>query len=237
MQESKVLFAICARNGSKGVVNKNVRSVLNKPLIMYSIEFLKKCAFKTHLVVSTDGNPISDVVKNDVDWVHQRSSELAGDTVARWPVLIDVVEACEKKYSIQYDYIFDFLGTAPLRRKEDLEACYQWVKKDNVDNVVTAVPSHRNPYFNMLELDASQSTPKIVCEPEKEITRRQDAPDTYDMNGSIYAWKRASLFKSPKLFSDKTRLHIMPERTSVDIDTEEDFEYLEFLMNKHGNPE
>lgn len=237
MQANKVLFTLCARNGSKGVVNKNVRNILNKPLIMYTIEFLQKCDFKTHLVVSTDGNPISNVVKNDVDWVHQRPSELAGDTVARWPVLIDVVEACEKKYSIEYDYIFDFLGTAPLRRSEDLDACYQMVQKDDVDNVVTAVPSHRNPYFNMLQIKPSRVNPEIICKAEKEITRRQDAPETYDMNGSIYAWKRESLFSSSQLLNRNTRLHVMPELTSVDVDTEKDFEFLEFLIKKHGIPE
>jgi CMP-N,N'-diacetyllegionaminic acid synthase len=215
------------------VVNKNVREVHSKPLLLHTTDLLMQCDIKTHCVVSTDGTPIKRIVESSVDYVHDRPTELASDTAARWPVLIDVVEAAEKKFGVQYDYVFDFLGTAPIRRLEDIQACFELVKQEGVDNVITAVLSHRNPYFNMVEMDGSATHPKIVCKPKKEVTRRQDAPDTYDMNGSIYAWKRASLFKSSVLLTERTRLHIMPEYTSVDIDTEQDFDYLEFLMKKY----
>jgi CMP-N,N'-diacetyllegionaminic acid synthase len=237
MPESNILFTVCARNGSKGVVNKNVRELKGKPLIQYTLEFLEKCSFKTHTVVSTDGDPIESVVKDKVDFVHRRCAELAGDETPRWPVLVDVVKAAEKKFNISYDYVFDFLGTAPLRTMKDMHVCYEMVCQKGVDNVVTAVPSHRNPYFNMLQMDGSNAYPQVVCNIDGEITRRQDAPETYDMNGSIYAFKKEALLKSPNLFTKNTRLHIMSELTGVDVDTEADFEFLEFLLDKHGTIE
>jgi CMP-N-acetylneuraminic acid synthetase len=61
--------------------------------------------------------------------------------------------------------------------------------------------------------------------------RRQDAPTTYDMNGSIYAWKRAAFLDGAKLFTAKTRLHVMDPSTGLDIDTEHDLNILRSLFS------
>ena len=63
-------------------------------------------------------------------------------------------------------------------------------------------------------------------------TRRQDAPEVYDMNASIYIWKRRALLEYDTLFTEKTSLYIMPEERSVDIDTQIDWEFVEFMMGK-----
>ena len=69
----------------------------------------------------------------------------------------------------------------------------------------------------------------------KYPARRQDAPKVYDMNASIYAWKRKALLENDTLFTDKTSLYIMPEERSVDIDTELDWNFVEYLMGKETN--
>ena len=61
-------------------------------------------------------------------------------------------------------------------------------------------------------------------------TRRQDAPKVYDMNASIYIWKRQALLEKDTLFTDKTSLYIMPSERSVDIDTDLDWAFVEFMM-------
>ena len=69
----------------------------------------------------------------------------------------------------------------------------------------------------------------------KYPARRQDAPKVYDMNASIYVWKRKALLENDTLFTDKTSLYVMPEERSVDIDTELDWNFVEFLMGKETN--
>ena len=66
------------------------------------------------------------------------------------------------------------------------------------------------------------------------IVRRQDAPRTFDMNGSIYAWRREVLMSDAGLFLPGTRLFEMPEERSADIDTELDFAFVEFLAARAG---
>ena len=63
------------------------------------------------------------------------------------------------------------------------------------------------------------------------IVRRQDAPLCFDMNASIYAWWRDSLLKARHVIQSSTLLYVMPEERSVDIDSELDFRWVEFLMN------
>ena len=63
------------------------------------------------------------------------------------------------------------------------------------------------------------------------IVRRQDAPPCFDMNASIYAWWRDSLLKARHVIQSSTRLYVMPAERSVDIDSELDFRWVEFLMN------
>lgn len=67
---------------------------------------------------------------------------------------------------------------------------------------------------------------------DRPVIRRQDAPKCYDMNASIYIWRRESLMEKEGLFQLDTRLYEMPEERSVDIDSELDFEIVDFLMRR-----
>ena len=225
-----VLFLVCARNGSKGILHKNIVPLANKPLIHHTLDFLNTCDFKQHLVLSTDGDPIAKCCKDKVDWVLDRPAELATDEAGRYPVLTHAVKSAEAHFGVTYDYVFDFLGTAPFRRRVDLEACYRLIQDPGVSNVITAVPSHRNPYFNMVEC-GPHGAPQVVKN-IGSILRRQDAPKTYDMNGSIYAWKRETLLNNSALFGEHTRMHIMPPETGIDIDTEFDLTLANFMLTQ-----
>src|SRR6185295_15952525 len=101
-------------------------------------------------------------------------------------------------------------------------------------NVLTAMPSRRSPYFNLIEIgeDGRVGLSKTLPRP---IERRQDAPKTYDMNASIYVWQRDVLFNSDSLFLERTALYVMPEERSIDIDSEVDFELVELLAKKRGS--
>ena len=52
------------------------------------------------------------------------------------------------------------------------------------------------------------------------------------MNAAIYFWKRKALIANKKLIGSQTNIHIMPQNRSIDIDTKDDFEYVEYLLKK-----
>jgi N-acylneuraminate cytidylyltransferase/CMP-N,N'-diacetyllegionaminic acid synthase len=93
------------------------------------------------------------------------------------------------------------------------------------------MPARRSPYFNMVELDANGIV--HLSKPHQTgIVRRQDSPKCFDMNASIYAWRHRALFESETIFNPDTRLYVMPEERSIDIDSELDFEFVQFFMSK-----
>ena len=93
---------------------------------------------------------------------------------------------------------------------------------------MTCCESRKNPYYNIVE--RKKNVIKVVKKQIKKITRRQDAPKTYDLNASIYIWKRNVLLKYNSLFHKNTSLYVMKQENSMDIDTLEDFNYVKWKI-------
>ena len=81
----------------------------------------------------------------------------------------------------------------------------------------------------------TRTLPKGLKILDKEPVNRQDVPQVYDMNASIYIWKRHTLLENDTLFTDKTSLYIMLEERSVDIDTKLDWDFVEYMIGKKTN--
>lgn len=230
---STVLCTICARGGSKGVKNKNIKILNEKPLIAYTIEQARESELFEHIVVSTDSDLIADVAtKYGAEVFFKRDAYMSSDTAGKLEVIKDAFIKSELYYQKQYDYLVDLDATSPLRSIDDIKDSFAQFLRENNDNLITAMPSRRSPYFNLVEvgMEGKVSLSKIL---ENGIVRRQDAPKSYDMNASIYIWKRDIILNEKTLFLDKTGLYVMPEERSIDIDTELDFEFVEFLMRKN----
>jgi CMP-N,N'-diacetyllegionaminic acid synthase len=229
---SKVLCTICARGGSKGVKNKNIKEINGKPLIAYTIEQAKESNLFDHIVLSTDSDDIAKIAqKYGAEVFFKRSAAMASDTAGKLDVIKDAFLRSEAYYKEKYDYLVDLDATAPLRTVEDITKSFEQFLANDNDNLITAMPSRRSPYFNLVEVDKNGkiSLSKTL---DESIVRRQDAPKSYDMNASIYIWKRNTLLNENTLFLDKTGLYVMPEERSIDIDTPLDYEFVEFLMGK-----
>jgi CMP-N,N'-diacetyllegionaminic acid synthase len=229
---SNVLCTICVRGGSKGVKNKNIKSINGKPLLAYTIEQAQASGLFEHIVVSTDSDAIIEVAKAyGAEVFFKRSPEMASDTSGKLEVIQDAFRRSEVYYHKTFAYHVDLDVTSPLRDVADITQAFKQFIDDNNDNLITAMPSRRSPYFNLVEVD---STGRVgLSKPlDNTILRRQDAPKTYDMNASIYIWKRDVLLNHDTIFLEKTGLYVMPEERSIDIDTPEDFKYVAFLMKE-----
>lgn len=231
---SSVLCTICARGGSKGVKNKNIKEINGKPLIAYTIDQAKNSGLFEHIVISTDSDDIADIAKEyGAEVFFKRSLEMASDTAGKLDVIRDAFMRSEKHYNKQFDYLVDLDATAPLRNVDDITNSFnQFLENDN-DNLITAMPSRRSPYFNLVEQD-KEGKVYLSKKLDSAIARRQDAPKSYDMNASIYIWKRDSILNEKALFLETTGLYVMPEERSIDIDTELDYKFVEFLMRENN---
>ncbi|SFV50830.1 Legionaminic acid cytidylyltransferase [hydrothermal vent metagenome] len=222
MKKYKVLCTICARGGSKGVKNKNIKEINSKPLIAYTVEQATDSKLFEHI----------DVAKAyGCESFFKRDDTLSSDTAGKLDVIKDAFVRSEEFYNTKFDYLIDLDATAPLRETQDILNSFSQFLADDNENLISAMPSRRSPYFNLVEVskDKKVSLSKAL---DTSIKRRQDAPKSYDMNASIYIWKREVILNETSLFLDTTGLYIMPEERSIDIDTELDYKFVEFLMKE-----
>jgi N-acylneuraminate cytidylyltransferase/CMP-N,N'-diacetyllegionaminic acid synthase len=194
------------------------------PLIFHTIkQALKMRIFDGSLVISTDSDEIIDYVGGD--FVQKRPSELATDTASKWDVFKYIAEC-----NPQYDILVDLDTGCPLRAPEDITDCIEKLKT-GYDVVVTAYEAERNPYFNMVEVDRSGHA--WVCN-ATDIVNRQDAPKVYSLSPSVFAIRTDALFKYSHWSRSMMGIVEIPRRRAIDIDTLDDFEYVEYLLKK-GN--
>lgn len=229
------LCTICARGGSKGVKNKNIRDLSGKPLIAHSIEQARASQLFDAIAVSSDSYEILEMARRyGADVLIERPAELATDDAAKLPVIQHCVTQTEKQLHRIFDILVDLDATSPLRIVEDIKGAIKLLEQSNASNVITAAPARRSPYFNLVEVD-DYGVAFLSKTPTNPIIRRQDSPKCFDMNASIYIWRRQALFDQPTLFSARTHLFLMPEERSIDIDTELDFEIVEMLIKKRND--
>ena len=232
MKPYKVLCTICARGGSKGVKNKNIRSLVGKPMIAHTVLQAKACGLFEHIVISTDSDAIANAAQEyGAEVFFKRDTAMASDTAGKLDVIKDAFTRSETHYNETYDYLIDLDATAPLRDTQDIINAFEQFLKDDNDNLITAMPSRRSPYFNLVEVDSGGKV-ALSKTLDASIGRRQDTPKSYDMNASIYIWKRETLLKEDTIFLEKTGLYVMPEERSFDVDCELDFKIVKLLMEE-----
>jgi CMP-N,N'-diacetyllegionaminic acid synthase len=227
----KVLCTICARKGSKGVPNKNVKEILGKPLIAFSIQQALESRLFDKIVVSTDSVEIREIAKRyGAESWFSRPAELSSDDSPKIPVIQHALEESEKKFSCKFDHIIDLDATSPLRNVEDIRKAYKVFLKDGFDNLISGTRSRKNPYFNMIE--SKNGKVELSKQLKNTPVNRQQSPQVYDMNASIYVWSRDFLLKNNSLFSGNLGFYEMPEDRSIDIDSSLDWEIVKMIMEK-----
>lgn len=229
----KILCTICARGGSKGVPNKNIRELAGKPLIAHTIEQALACPLIDRVVVSTDSEKIAAVARQyGAEVPFLRPAHMADDFVTKLPARKHAIEFYIEKLNFYPDFVIDLDPTAPLRTQEDILACIEALKNDfQADAAITGYLSNRNPYFNMLETDEDGYL-RLSKPAANEYTRRQDCPKVYAMNSVASIWRTKKLLETDRVLGGRIKLVEIPAERSIDIDNETDFKLIELLIQK-----
>ncbi len=221
--------AICARGGSKGVQRKALRSLAGKSLLAHTIDCARACPSLDRIVVSTDDEEIADnAARAGAEVPFIRPPQLARDTSPKWPVFRHLVENYERQSGNSIDVLVDLDIGVPLRQPIDVEACVAKLRSASIDVVTTAYLAERNPYFNMVEVDAD-GWAHISKPPSQPISRRQDAPAVYSLSPAVFAIRRDVLWACEHWSQARLAIHVMPRERAVDIDTEVDYRLVESL--------
>ena len=230
----KVLGVITARGGSKRIPKKNIKELLGRPLIYYTIKAALDSKLLTKVILSSDNDEIISIGKSiGVEVPFKRPRELAEDTTPTIDVLIHAVNYVEKYQGFFPDIVVVLEPTSPLRTAEDIDNALMKHIKTNADSVVSVIKTdHWHPIrAKRIENDVLYD----YCLEEKEGVRRQDLPPAYFRDGAFYSVKRDVLMKEHRLYGKVTRPYIMPPERSIDINSEFDFKLAEMLMKEEKN--
>ena len=233
-----MLCTICMRGGSKGVPNKNLREMHGKPLMAYTIEQALASGLFEHVVVSTDSEKIASTAKKyGAETWFLRPAKMATDEAPKLPVIRHAFLEAEKHYGRSFDVVLDLDATAPVRYVDDITGAFRQFQEQDADILITACPARKNPYFNMVVLDQNGYA-QLAASPAKTIYRRQDAPDMFDMTTVAYAMTPKFLLEANSIFEGRVKSVLVPDERALDIDSELDFKFAEFLLSQRvaGNP-
>ena len=231
----RLLITICGRAGSKGFKNKNLKNFCGKPLVYYSLSaaelFIKKHPeLEIDVALNTDSEDLARLVAAEYPEVIYlpRGAELGGDRVPKVEVYKDSFARMEALASKQYDAMIDLDITSPLRTESDIENAFaKKQSRDDLDLVFSVCEARRNPWFNMVK--TVDDHVEQVC--KSEFTGRQQAPDVYDVNASIYVFKRNFLATNTDgmLWRGKIGISVMMDTGIIDIDSEHDYLLMEAI--------
>ena len=180
----KPICLICARGGSRGVTNKNIRIINKKPLIAHTIEKAINSKIFSHVVVSTEDKKIARISKKlgaEIPFI--RPKNLATGTI---PVGDVFLHAIKKLQTLEYEFdtFVNLDCTVPFLKIEDILGSINLLKKKKCDVVYGVYRQHLNPYYNIVELD-SKGNLKLVKRDKKKTYTRQKASIVYQLNGLI----------------------------------------------------
>lgn len=220
---------IFARGGSKGLPNKNIRLLNDKPLLAYSIETAQATPEIDRVFVSTDCQDIALVATQYGAELIERPSELAQDNSPEWLAWRHAIDIVERKYGV-FDTFVSLPATSPLRSVEDVSASIKKLNDTDGDICISVSPANRNPFFNMIKQD-EQGYCQLVNSPNNVVKRRQDAPNVFDITTVVYTSTPTFIMDKSGLFEGKVVAVEVPKQRAVDIDDIYDFVFAQALIN------
>jgi N-acylneuraminate cytidylyltransferase len=222
---------VFARGGSKGIPGKNIKPMCGRPLIAYSIEVLRESKYVDRVIVSTDDENIARAaVECGAEVPFMRPAELASDSspeVLSWKHALS--EA--KREGTMPDVFVSAPTTSPLRSPGDIDAAVDMLADTGADIVISVTPASRSPYFNMATRDESGRT-RLFAKLPGGVERRQDAPPVYDITTVAYAARSQYIMDCGSLMEGDVRSIVVQAERAVDIDTQLDFDFAEFLIRR-----
>lgn len=229
-----ILFTICGRAGSKGIKNKNISNFLGKPLVYYTLSALD--LYMKHfgegkqmdVVLNTDSEELIRLVDENPFMkveIIRRQENLGGDLVPKKAVILDSYRKMCERRGIPYEVIVDLDITSPLRTKDDIAALMDKHLESKSDITFSVTDARRNPYFNMV-MRTEEGIKGVI---HSNFVARQQAPEVFDMNASMYAYTPEFLKSDKDVLDGQCEIIKMQDTAVLDLDNERDFELMEIL--------
>ncbi|MCE7863988.1 MAG: acylneuraminate cytidylyltransferase family protein [Bacteroidetes bacterium CHB5] len=223
----KILGIIPARGGSKGVPNKNIKLLGDRPLIQYTIDAARQSKLLSKIIVSTDSESIAEYVKKSGDYIpFMRPGSLALDSTPTLPVIQHALQFYLKKKE-KFDAVCLLQVTTPFRMPGFIDRAINRFMEQGCDALISVlpVPTEFNPHW--IFEPGEQGLLKIATGDEKIIPRRQDLPPAFYRDGSVYITRTDVLLEQNSLYGCTLGYIENNPQWHVNIDTPDDWKEAE----------
>jgi len=224
--DKKVIAVIPARGGSKGLPGKNIIPVRGKPLLAWTIEAAQRARYVDRLILSSDDPAIIDVARKfGCEVPFERDSRLAADDTPSIDVVLDALTHCPG-----YGWVVLLQPTSPLRTADDIDGALERCVALGAPACVSVCEAEQSPYWMYTVQGDNRLSPLLPS----SVTRRQDLPTVYVLNGAAYVADTLWLLGSRSFLTSETVAYEMPVERSLDIDTEADLSIFETRLGAHA---
>lgn len=226
-----ILGIIPARGGSKGIPNKNIARLNNKPLIAYTIQEALKSQYLDDVILSTDSKDIAECsAKYGLNISSLRPKKLALDDTSSIDVIIYEVQKYESEHNITVDVIVLLQPTAPLRNSTDIDGAISKFIQLNSDSMISVCKISSGHPSHIYYIDNDKLKP--IFEEYRVIQRRQELKPYFLRNGALYISKKSILLEQRSFIIDNLDLFIMPSERSINIDEPFDLDFADWIMKR-----
>ena len=212
----KILAVIPARAGSKGIPNKNIRLIHNKPLIYYAIQNALNSRYITDVVVSTDSPEVEIIASQMNVNVKKRNIALCGDSITLDSVVNDVASGYD------CDYVVTMQPTSPTLTATTLDNAIEYTIKNELDTLISVV--------NHPHLSWGDEQGKRIPNYSKRLNRQYLPP--YYLETGAFLISKAEVVTSHSRIGKKVDVYVIPEEEAIDIDTFSDLMVADVLLQK-----
>jgi CMP-N-acetylneuraminic acid synthetase len=234
-KQYKVLGLVMARGGSKGVPGKNIKPLLGKPLVSYTIDNAKESKYIDRLVLSTDDPRIAEIGKQygcEVPFI--RPKELALDDTKDYPVFTHALEWLRENENWKPDLIVHLKPTYPFREPAEIDKGIEMLAGNpKADSVWTVAKPPVPPYKIFSLKEDGFLSPILTIAGEKEAFNwgRQKFPVTYGHYGRVDVTRYETVMNKKSICGENILPFILEEGIA-DINEPLDWEFAEFLLSK-----
>lgn len=226
--DKRVLALIPARGGSKGIKGKNIVDLCGKPLISYSVLAGLESRYIDRVMVTTDSEGIAKVSRQfGADVPFLRPEYLASDTAKTIDAVLHAIEWLHSRGEA-YDILVLLQPTQPLRTAGDIDRALEAYIGHGMQDLVSVKKVDEHPVL-MRSINCQGKLEPLLG--LNSTIRRQDMPDYYIVDGSIYI-NDINRLNPQTSFNDNPIPFLMDADRSVDIDEWRDLELAEFILER-----
>lgn len=234
----KIMGIIGIRSGSKGLPNKNIKKLLDKPLIGWILECANQSKYINRVIVSTDSEDYAEVAnKYGAETPYLRPNDLSSDFSPEIDFVKHMINWLKEEEGYQPDIIVRMLATSPLQKSEDIDSAIEVLLEDKkADSSVIISEMRQHPFKALKIIDDEQNGTKLVSyfgNSGREVTpiARQNYETAY-VRSNVIVCRKSTIEKTDSLTGDHVKYHIIPQEESIDIDGEIDFIIAEELLKQ-----